>query len=338
MKYGAIFLTVIGVILFIILGPFHKKSDSSKAEKSTVTEALPLSATTKDDYVHQGDAKKTDEPIQTRPKPSDDNCEEECFDNLLKGLISESRLSKADYRKLTGDMDELVAYLSSNPNIVKDLAIEVKQDNGGSHSIVHILRQLPFDTLSAIINEITFSDDQSTRLSALALIDLAYSSSKGSNLQAQKEDLTDMLTSVIYTESNIENKVYAFEVLANHKWKTTDDSVLNNLTGVFEEELTPELKAKALETVAMFGGNLIGFEDTLVNGLSTASSNIEKNGALTALHNLGLFIDDDDSQQLALLARFEGPLRAFIDNEPEKSPFSHRATQILERYYGNLSH
>lgn len=53
---------------------------------------------------------------------------------------------------------------------------------------------------------------------------------------------------------------------------------------------------------------------------------------------IGLFLDEDDPQQVALFARFEGPLRAFIDNEPEKSPFSHRANQILERYYGDLSH
>ena len=287
MKYGVVVLTVIGVILFITFDPFYEKGSSSKEKEVASTATLPVASTIHEDDLYEVDIEKVEEPIHLQVELDIQGCEEECFDSLLKGLLSESSLSKANYRKLTGNMDELIAYLSSNPNIVKDLAIQsgAEQDDAANHSIIHILRQLPFDTLAGAINDIAFSDDQNTRLSALALIDLAYSSSKGSNLQAQKEDLTDMLTSVIYTESSIENKVYAFEVLANHKWKTTDDSVLSNLTGVFEEDLAPELKSKALETVAMFGGNLDGFEDTLANGLSSASSNISKNGSLTALYN-----------------------------------------------------
>lgn len=312
----------------------------SDPQTTPVTTETWHSTSTADVTPHQSKSESDRRLISAEVESKDDfsSCHVQCLSGLLDELGSGQPLSAADYRKLTGDMPALVTFLSDNPDVVETLAMQSSQhaieqgDGEGSQPILHILRQLPYATLAYIASDLTFSIDEIQRQSGLSLISLAYKANVSDDQYADKADLRNALESFIYIESDLSNKLQAFEILANHEWQDTNINHLKTLEGVFNQAEDTKLQGKALETIAVFGGQVSGFEDTLVEALSGDSPEL-KISALSALNKLAVFIDKNDPAQTTLLARLADPLKELISTEPADSYYAYRANKLLAQHF-----
>lgn len=326
-------------VLFLFVSALQPKQETNSelpVEVTSTTET-PSSANKPSSITGPLQTAPSRELIPDTEQDDDSLCNNLCQQNSLDLLVNGIPLSNEDYRKLTHDMSALVTYLSNSPSTVEALAIKVSWDfeeseNEVAQPILHILKQLPYETLSYIASDLLFAPADQSQASALTLIDLAYKANVSDNAYANKEDLRSTLESYIYTETSLSNKLNAFDILADHEWQNTDVNHLKTIEAAFEQDLDEKTKAKALETVAIFGGQVNGFEGTLVQAL-TSESNQMKTSALSAINKLAVFIDQDDPNQTELLARLEQPLRNIIKQEPDKSYYAYKINKLLEKHF-----
>lgn len=325
------------------LPPHTQQTVASKKQPST--DSFKNTGFTVSNKHHKQNTQKLVQSNETEVlnENTSNECTTRCRLLILDRLSLGELVDKQEYRLLTSDMAQLVLELESAPRVIESLAIAMTQNKPNNMetgeqeelyqaSIQHILRQLSFNSLSHIGADLLNSNEMREKAAGIELISMALKSNVSNDEYADKEVLTSQLKNFIYSEDEFETKLMSLNTLANHAWQDEQVDYLSEFNGVFSENVEKNVQYQALESIAVFGGGVVGFEDAVKNNLSS-NENSAILASLNAIHQFALFNTEESYKTTQLREQFKSNLLEFMANPNAPKHLKHRANNILNTVY-----